>query len=203
MNQPRIAAVILAAGAASRFGSPKQLANFRGEPMLMRTIRHAREGGVSQVVVVLGAHADVVAASLPAASDVITVLNQDWSSGVASSIRAGLAAVQPDSVDAVLLLAVDQPLISRRELCALLDVFAAGGDIVASEYGGVTGVPVLVASRYLADLTGAISGDRGAGTWLRSQGERVTRVRMDAAASDADTVEALSAIENVSGCRST
>ncbi len=195
MNRPRIAAVILAAGAASRFGSPKQLADFRGEPMLMRTVRRAREAGATHVIVVLGAHADVVASILGESDDVAVVVNREWATGLASSIRAGLAAVQIDSIDAVLLLTVDQPLIDARDLTALIDAFACGDGIAAAEYNGMAGVPALISTRHISELARAVSGDRGAALWLRGQGDRVARVRMDTAASDIDTIEELCAIE--------
>jgi CTP:molybdopterin cytidylyltransferase MocA len=197
MKQPRVVAVLLAAGGATRFGSPKQLAMFRGEPLLLRAIRNAQECGVTNVVVVLGAHASLIEPALGPLGAVTVVLNHDWPTGMASSVRAGLAIVDVNSTDAVLLLAVDQPLVGTHELASLMNAFASGSDIVAAEYNGVIGVPALIATHHLPDMTQLMSGDRGAAAWLRSQGELVTRVPMDVAASDADTVEALRMFEQM------
>jgi CTP:molybdopterin cytidylyltransferase MocA len=194
---PAVAAVILAAGAATRFGAPKQLATYRGEMLLVRAIRHAREARTSPVIVVLGAYAEAISPALEDVHDVMIVVNDDWRTGIASSLRTGIAAAITHSVDAVLMMTIDQPLVDASVLSRLIDAFHPDHTIVAAEYGGVVGVPALIGREHLADLARTVVGDRGAAGWLRSHDSSVTRVSLAGEGADADTAEQLYAIEQL------
>jgi molybdenum cofactor cytidylyltransferase len=155
-----IAAVILAAGASRRLGRPKQLIEYRGENLLARAIRLAREAGFDPVIVVLGAERDGMRAAVPA-KGVKFVLNEAWQEGIASSIRAGLVAVAEIAPDAaVLVMPCDQPHLTAEHLSRLANSFVDGA-IVASVYAGVRGVPAVFPPIVLSDLMG-LSGDKGA-----------------------------------------
>ena len=198
MNQtPAVAAVILAAGAATRFGAPKQLAMYRGELLLARAIRHAREARVSHTIVVLGAYAETILPAIGDLDNVVIVINDDWHTGIASSLRTGIAEAMTRSIDGVLFMTIDQPLVDASVLSRLIDAFRTGRTIAAAEYDGVTGVPALIGREHLTDLARTVTGDRGAAGWLRSHDSSVTRVSLVREGIDVDTAEALRAIEQV------
>jgi molybdenum cofactor cytidylyltransferase len=165
---PRAAAVVLAAGASSRLGQPKQLIQVAGETLLERSIRIAREAGCAPVVVVLGAGSDEVSARC-SLTDAIVVVNFDWEEGMASSIRAGLAALesvitgQPGDCHGVLLMTCDQPAVTPGHLRALM----ASGALTASAYAGRRGVPAYFPAANLSALQ-RLSGDSGARSLLRA-----------------------------------
>jgi molybdenum cofactor cytidylyltransferase len=118
------AAIILAAGEASRFGQPKQLLQWRGRPFVRAVAETASAAGLRPVVVVTGAAAESVEAAL-APLPVKIVRNPDWREGQASSIRAGLAAV-PNATGAALFLLGDQPQVTPDVLRALVEEHTRG-----------------------------------------------------------------------------
>ena len=183
----RVGAVVLAAGASTRLGTPKQLLLHEGEPLVRRAARAALEAGATPVIVVLGAESERVRAALDGLAGVEPVVNERWTDGLASSLVAGVRALLAAApVDAVLLTLADQPLVGVTELTAIMARFTDAHAIVAAEYAGIVGVPAVVARAHVDALLG-LSGDRGAGAWLRSQGDRVVRLPMPAAAMDVDT----------------
>lgn len=159
-----IPAIILAAGASRRLGQPKQLLDFEGETLLGRTLRLAKEAGAKPVLAVLGADFASICASV-AFDDAIPVLNDQWESGMASSIHAGVneAEVRAPECPGVLLMACDQPRLTSKHLTALLNTFYQHEmeAIVASEYAGARGVPA-VFPRDAFDALRSLHGDKGA-----------------------------------------
>lgn len=155
-----IAAVILAAGASTRLGQPKQLITIAGETLLGRAVRTAREAGCAPIIVVLGAHADQIRSQCPL-GDVIVAENQAWQEGMASSIRAGLAACPPAT--GVALMTCDQPVVTASHLRKL----TASGAVTASAYAGRRGVPAFFPADSFPALR-QLSGDTGARDLLRS-----------------------------------
>lgn len=155
-----IAAVVLAAGASKRLGQPKQLATLAGETLLERALRTARAAGCSPVVVVLGASADRIAQQCEL-SDAVVVRNENWSEGMASSIRVGLNALA--EVDGVVLMTCDQPAVTAEHLRQLM----AKGKVTASSYAGCRGVPAYFPAATITQLT-ALQGNAGARELLRS-----------------------------------
>jgi molybdenum cofactor cytidylyltransferase len=184
-----IPAIVLAAGASSRLGQPKQLLAYHGETLLARAIRLALEAGADPVFVVLGANLDII---LPAglSDQAIPVINKDWQEGISSSIQAGLRAVHgtlPDT-EGVLLLTCDQPRLSAHHLKALLRKFASefGAVIAASAYEGTLGTPFVIprgAFRQLFELRG----DKGARVLLGKPPCRVVGVPFPDGEIDIDT----------------
>lgn len=183
----RFGAVVLAAGGSARFGSPKQLLVYNGEPLITRAAKAAREAGAEEVVVVLGADAAEVAPAVSGFAHIRTIVNDRWASGLGSSIAAGVTAVFDGArYDAVLLTLADQPLVDARALKQLLDAFGSESRIVASAYNNTIGVPALFAAEHVPALL-RLSGDQGAGRWLRDRANDVTTVTMDTAAVDIDS----------------
>jgi molybdenum cofactor cytidylyltransferase len=162
-------AILLAAGASSRLGQPKQLVRIGGETLLGRTIRIVHESGAGPIFVVLGAGYETVAAAFDL-SNARVVLNAHWAEGIATSIQAGISALRDDDpeAEAALLLVCDQPRLSVEHLRRLIDAYAAPCEptIVASEYAGVAGIPAIFPASQFANLL-ALRGDAGARFLLR------------------------------------
>lgn len=156
----RTAAVVLAAGASTRFGSPKQLARLGGETLLERAVRVAREAGCSPVVVVLGASAAQIRAEC-LLGDAHVVVNDDWATGMGGSIACGVRAL--DDVDGCVVMTCDMPAVTSAHLRLLM----VSGEVAASAYAGRRGVPAhFPASRF--DELLRLRGDKGAHELLRA-----------------------------------
>jgi CTP:molybdopterin cytidylyltransferase MocA len=156
-----IAGLILAAGAGTRFGDePKQLAELHGRPLLEYAIgAQCAVPDLERIVVVLGSHADRVLeqVELDRAEPIIC---EDWSSGQAASLRAGLAALA--SAEKVVVTLGDAPLITS----AVIARFAAEPGGTRATYDGRPGHPVVLGARQIRALS-SLAGDRGARDLLR------------------------------------
>lgn len=153
-NGERIGAVILAAGASTRMGTPKQLLEYRGQTLLRRSAFAALNAGCSPVVVVTGAHAEQLREELRGL-DVVEIKNAQWEPGMGSSVRVGVeAVVEADAgVAAVVLMLCDQPFVTREVVDRLVATYRqTGRPIVASQYGGSFGVPALFDKSFLEEL---------------------------------------------------
>ena len=130
--------IVLAAGASTRFGSPKQLAKVQDVPMLLLMISRARALAGRAVSVVLGANAAQITPGL-ACLDVAVVVNHGWAEGLASSIRAGVERL-PGQCDGALLLLADQCAVTSADLHRLANVWHQDPlAIVSAQYGGDSG----------------------------------------------------------------
>jgi len=186
---PPIGSVVLAAGGSTRFGSPKQLVIRDGEPLVRRAAKAALDAGAQPVMVVLGADAPIVAPELSKLRHVRTVINTHWESGLASSLSTGLRALMEIAgCDAVLVTLADQPNVDAAALKKLIAAFDSEHRIVASAYSGTIGVPAIFGSEHVADLM-RLTGDNGAGQWLRIHPDKVTTVALPEAEVDIDTEE--------------
>jgi len=191
VTQPRVGALVLAAGASSRLGRPKQLIVYRGEPLVRRAAVAAVAAGAAPVVVVLGAHAAAVAPVLTGVPGVTVMTHEGWAEGLASSLAAGLHTLTSMAAcDGVLITLADQPLVDATALRALRAAFDDTRRLVVAEYGGAIGVPALVGREHLGELL-QLPGDAGAGRWLRARLPDVTRVPVPGAAFDIDTLDDL------------
>jgi len=159
-----VAGIVLAAGASLRLGQPKQLLMLAGETLLARSIRLAGEAGASPLLTVLGANFEVICASV-ALDQAIPVINDEWQQGIATTIHAGLNAldgVAPNATGA-LILSCDQPRLTAAHLRNLIEAFAAQPEpsIAASAYAGVLGIPAVFPRSAFPNLR-ALQGDKGA-----------------------------------------
>ena len=184
---PRIGALVLAAGASTRLGSPKQLIIYQGAPLVRRAAIAAVDAGATQVVVVLGANESLIRPVLQGLASVTTIMNADWASGMSSSLAAGLRALNnATDYDAVLVTLADQPLVDAAALKRLIAAFDDGHRLVASAYDKVQGVPAVFGREHVAELM-QLAGDAGAGRWLRSRSSQVTSIPMVVGSVDIDT----------------
>ena len=186
-------AVVLAAGGSSRLGEPKQLVRWNGETLLARTVRLAREAGCAPIVVVLGYQAERVQAVL-ATADVQIVVNTEWASGMASSLRAGAAAWSAQSAtgSSVLLMVCDQPRVEAEHLRTLLLRHSKESrKITAAAYAGRLGVPAIFARSMLDELMAA-TGDSGARAVIERHRSEAATLEMPEAEFDIDSPDDLS-----------
>ena len=173
----QVAAIVLAAGGSERMGQPKQLLPIGGRPMVCHVTEIVAEAGLAQVVVVTGAHAEAVATAL-ADLPVDIVVNESWTEGMSSSMRAGLRLLRPE-IQAVLLVLGDQPALTTDLLQSLVARYrATGALIVAPFYRGQRGNPVLFDRSLFSELL-AVKGDRGGRLLIARHKEQVERVEVD------------------------
>ncbi|MGD0799148.1 MAG: nucleotidyltransferase family protein [Acidobacteriaceae bacterium] len=185
------AAVVLAAGASTRLGEPKQLAMVGGERLLERAVRVAREAGCVPVVVVLGARAEAIRAAC-GLGDAMVVVHEGWGEGMGASIRVGVRACMDAVGDAegVVVMTCDQPAVTAEHLLVLM----ATGETTASGYAGRRGVPAYFPAGMFGVLL-ELKGDAGARELLREA--RV--VELVGGELDVDTAEGLAEARRVFG----
>ncbi len=184
----RFGTVILAAGASTRLGSPKQLLPVGGVPLLLRAVDAALASEAWPVVVVLGAHAEKIRPIL-ARRPVLVVENPTWAEGMASSLRTGITTLQQFSrtLDAALIALCDQPAFSVAEIEQLVAAQrTTRRSIVAARYGGHHGAPALFLRAHFPALA-ALTGEEGARTLLHQYAAEVAAVDLPALALDVDT----------------
>ncbi len=180
-------AIILAAGASRRLGSPKQLLEWRGRTLLGNTIENARSLLNERVIVVLGAQAEAIRETVDF-GELVVVVNPDWPTGIASSIRAGIDAL-PTSADGVLMLLSDQPLVGYRKMQNLLTQWQIEPSLIAaSQYHDTVGIPALFPSAFFGALR-SLRGDRGAKSLLLQFEEKLLKIPLPEAELDIDTRE--------------
>jgi molybdenum cofactor cytidylyltransferase len=195
-----VAAVVLAAGSSSRMpGSQKLLLEFDGRPMVRHAVEAASEGGCHQVVVVYSA--DDVKEAVDGAAELVH--NPDASTGMASSLKAGLRALRPEIEAAVVVLG-DQPLVGSRTVAALLRAWRREGSrpaVAVSKRADGTGetqpgrrenaqwTPPVVLAREMWDELYALDGDAGARQILDGHPELLDIVPAPGRPDDIDTPE--------------
>ncbi len=184
--------MILAAGASTRFGSPKQLAKFEGRTLIERICDTALSTEF-ETVVVLGSEADEVRKVI-SVKPVEIAFNEDWQEGLSTSIKTGLRKLLELDADlpAVILTLADQPFITNKTFLKLVNKWIeTGKPIVASAYSDTLGTPALFA-RDCFDSLQELSGDTGAKTLINERTQNnLTYISAPEAETDIDTLEDL------------
>lgn len=188
-----IAGLLLAAGRSKRFGADKLLAKLRGKAVI-RWSAEALAAGVDELYVVLPPAADTMTQAL-ARLDARFVVNLSRDEGMGSSIRAGVAAMPPDT-EAIVIALGDQPLADPTTVDAVVAKWRTEqSSAVTTRYDDGQGHPVLFARDSFA-LLSALRGDVGARAVLETLGVRVSVVRVESPMPvDVDTPEALRDVE--------
>lgn len=177
-------AIILAAGASNRMGSPKQLLKWRSRSLLEHTILNASPIFNDRIIIVLGAYSEQIQSAIAPTS----IINPDWQEGIASSIRAGIQAL-PESATAALLLLCDQPLINSAHIQNQLNAWQTEPThIVASQYHHSVGVPALFPSEFFKHLL-TLKGDTGAKSLLIKFDKQVLKIPLPEAELDIDNAD--------------
>lgn len=172
-----VAAVVLAAGASSRLGQPKQLVPIAGRPALAHTLGALRASTVDRIIVVLGHAAEEIAAALDMTS-VAIVRNAQYAEGQSTSVQAGVKALA-DDVGAALMVVGDQPMLAPAVVNAIVRAYEeTGGPFIVPVYEGEWGNPVLLA-RATWPLLDNLKGDTGARPILRKHMDMVLEVPVE------------------------
>jgi molybdenum cofactor cytidylyltransferase len=185
--KPQVGLIVLAAGGATRMGLLKQLLPYHGRSLLRHAAESAAASGLSPVIVVLGANADRLEPELEGLP-VQVARNADWETGLSSSIRTGIRALQSAAdVAAVVLTLCDQPLVGPDLLRQFVEAYRkTGKPVIASEYQGTLGVPVLFERRYFEKLERLEDGDSPR-CLIGVAGKAIHSVPFPAGAFDVDT----------------
>ena len=191
-----VAGLVLAAGASTRFGSPKVLARLHGRPLLEHVLDAVRTAGIEQIVVVLGNFADEVEDGIDWL-DEVRVRNPDPRL-LSGSLQVGLSAVDDldPPVRAAIVMLADQPR-TRPDVIRALVAASRSSDrpIVVARYADGGGPNPILVRRDAFDLADEASGDRGLGPLLDERPELVLEVPVDGTNPDVDTLADLAALE--------
>jgi molybdenum cofactor cytidylyltransferase len=183
----RTVGILLAAGGSSRLGRPKQLLDWRGEPLVSRVVRTALAAGLSEVVVVVGHRAQEVQAVL-AGLPVTVAENSEWMQGLSTSIRAGLRAAAP-GWGAAIFIQADQPRLTAQVIDRLVKRHRESlAPIVCPGFEGRRGTPTLFDRALAAELE-TLHGDRGGSVLFAKYQDRIQMIPVTDAAvlDDIDT----------------
>jgi CTP:molybdopterin cytidylyltransferase MocA len=182
-----VAGVLLAAGEGSRFGQPKALVELAGQTLAERGVQLLRAGGADPIIVVTGAAPVHLTGIHP-------VQNDQWRTGMGSSLRAALSVLAgaghqpapgraaherdswPAEVGAVVVALADQPLVGAAAVARLIAAYRAGATVAVAAYDGKPRNPVLLARIHWPEVAAAAAGDQGARAFLRAHPELVTLV---------------------------
>jgi molybdenum cofactor cytidylyltransferase len=192
----QVAAIVLAAGQGTRMGGGKMTAPFRGKPLVRHAHEAAAASGARPLLTVVGHDAEKVRTALQGVETTL-LDNPDHTSGLASSLKAGIAALPDTAAGAVILLG-DMPLVTSAIVNRLIAAFAGNpmSRAVVPTVAGRRGNPILI-GRNLFDAVMALDGDIGARKLIDAAGDDVVEVAIDDAAvlADVDTPEALRDLE--------
>lgn len=186
-----VAGVLLAGGEGARFGQPKALVELAGQTLAERGVQLLRAGGAEPIIVVTGAAPVHLTGIHP-------VHNDQWRTGMGSSLRAALNALagaghpqapghaarelnsslaaQLADVGAVVVALADQPLVGAAAVARLIAAYRAGATVAVAAYDGQPRNPVLLARIHWPEVIAAAAGDQGARAFLRAHPELVTLV---------------------------
>jgi CTP:molybdopterin cytidylyltransferase MocA len=185
--------MVLAAGAASRFGSAKQLVRIAGRPLLHNTVSRAVDVTGAATIVVLGAYATELAPLLRHTPATV-VVNRSWREGIGSSIRIGVGHL-PATCDGVMIVLADQAAVTAEDLRRLVSAWKRQPEYSAAAlYSGGAGVPAIFPRSRFSELAD-LRGDIGARKLLHRNPDRLVRVPMESAALDIDTPEDLLSLD--------
>ncbi|HJS27652.1 MAG TPA: nucleotidyltransferase family protein [Actinomycetota bacterium] len=173
-----ISAIVLAAGEGTRFGGTKQVERLRGRPLVQHAVDAAAEGGIEDVVVVVGHDAERVRAAVELPPGGRVVVNDRYAEGQSTSLSAGLRALGASSEAAIVLLA-DQPGIEARHVRSLRDAFGGAPDAEILRIGFRDGPGPALLARSVWEEAASTAGDTGARALFEEDPDRIRWVTLD------------------------
>ncbi len=183
------AIIVLAAGASIRLGRPKQLLMYKNKTLLRHILDIAKKVNTQPVVAILGANIDLIAKEIADDKNIYTITNENWNEGIASSIRAGLKALQQiaPACDGAIFLVCDQPYITSSLLHDMIKLQQhSGKPIVACSYSDTIGTPVLFHKTLFHELL-TLKGDAGAKKIIKKHTGSVATIPFPKGQIDIDT----------------
>jgi molybdenum cofactor cytidylyltransferase len=175
-----VAAIILAAGKSTRMGEAKQLLRLGESTVLGQIVENVRCSAVDEIVLVLGSSAEAIRRQLPPSllEGVKVVINPAYEQGMASSLQAGLSALDPQ-IEAALIVLADQPFVRPETLNQLgHEHRRSKAQIVIPSYHGLRGNPVLLDRSVFAEVM-ALEGDIGCRAIFGSHTERTVKIEVE------------------------
>ncbi|WP_026809707.1 nucleotidyltransferase family protein [Arenibacter latericius] len=185
-----IAVIIMAAGASSRMGTAKQLLPWGKSTLIGNAIKTATDSDAKDVYVVLGARANEIKKSIEL-KDKAVIYNQDWESGLGSSIANATRFIleKTENYDGILVMLADQPLIDTSYLNELITAFnEAKYSIITTKYNHGNGVPAIFDSSHFLELL-QLNKDSGARDIIRLHKDRLISIDPKGKTADVDTYE--------------
>lgn len=171
------AAIVLAAGMSSRMGTPKQLLRLGEKTLLERTLDNVRASRVDEILLVLGASAEEIRIRVPT-EGLKVVINPEFQQGMGTSLRTGLAALNP-ATKAVLVVLADQPFVSTSTIDQLIECHQQlRPQIVIPTCRGFRGNPVLLDRAVFPELMD-LSGDIGCRAVFGSHTQGIYKLAVD------------------------
>ncbi|MCF6296078.1 MAG: nucleotidyltransferase family protein [Flavobacteriaceae bacterium] len=191
LNIPNIAVIILAAGASTRIGTPKQLLRWKNTTLLGHAIITAKKLNTKDIIVILGNNYVLIKSKINN-SGVQILNNKNWEKGLGNSIAFGVNNIleNKSNIDGILIMLSDQPLIDSEYLNSLINKFIIGKhQIIATSYkNGKQGVPVLFDRIYFNELS-KLNDDKGAKAIIEKYIKNVLVVNGEQIVPDIDTLE--------------
>jgi molybdenum cofactor cytidylyltransferase len=186
-----IGLILLAAGASTRLGRPKQLLYYHNKTLIRHSVEQAIASVCSPIIVVLGAYANSIRTELSDLNvpNIEIIENAAWPAGMGGSIQAGMTALMSRSlaIEAVVLMLCDQPFVSTELIQQLIEVYRAKQPlIVASHYADTIGVPALFHHTLFSELT-QLNGTIGARKIIQQFAHSMIAIPFPAGAIDIDT----------------
>ncbi|MHB1867349.1 MAG: nucleotidyltransferase family protein [Nitrososphaerales archaeon] len=194
-SEPKIGCIILAAGMAVRFGSPKQLAKVGGKPMLQRALDSANGSSADYVLLVVGANSSEILSAVDLGRAQV-VLNKNFAKGQSTSIKSGIANLPEDCKGAIIMVS-DQPFLKTIHLNKIINAFKKGNksQVVALSHSGEPRNPVLIPKKLFPGLL-KLKGDVGAKATIRNnKNVRLVEIRDKKVFFDIDTKRAASELK--------
>lgn len=182
--------VLLAAGASTRLGRPKQLLAYHGQTLLQHSVQTAAASRAQQVMVVLGASSEKLASEMKEAN-VHVVVNTEWQEGMGSSIRCGINAITglDSAFEGMIIMVCDQPFVTTDLLNEIIDTHRrTGKQIIACSYEDSFGPPVFFHRSLFKELM-QLKGDIGARSILIQHTDTVEVIPFPQGTFDVDTEE--------------
>jgi len=189
--------VILAAGNSSRMGQPKQLIKYHNKSFLQHAVDEANMATNNKTMVVTGANRDLLEVELRQLP-VHVIYNEQWETGIASSISNGVAALYKifPYLYGIIICVCDQPFVSSPLLNKLIEQYKQGHKgIVASHYHDTLGVPVLFGKKYFDALL-ALKGDEDIQTLLNEYTDDIEQIEFEQGNIDINTMQDYEALLN-------